>query len=191
VSQASIPLLPIPRELETAVSYPSDARRLRGLVDREHSFVWRSLRRLGVAEPDVDDAVQKVFLVTASHLATFPPERERSFLFATCLRVASNERRGEQRRRSAGPEPLDALVSPAPSPEQNAADRDLLDRVLEPLPLELRSVLVLFELEGMTSDEIGTLLDLPSGTVTSRLRRGRELATAVAKRLRAASGGAS
>ncbi len=150
--------------------------------------MWRSIRRLGVAEGDVDDAVQKVFLVTSERLATFPPERDRAFLFATCMRVAANERRGQTRRRSAGPEPLEALTSTAPSPEQAAADRHMLDAVLEPLPIELRSVLVLFELEGMTSDEIAEMLELPTGTVASRLRRGRELAMASAKRLRAAGG---
>lgn len=181
MSQASIPL-------DASVSYPSDARRLRRLVDREHGFVWRSIRRLGVAEGDVDDAVQKVFLVTSERLATFPPERDRSFLFATCMRIAANERRGQSRRRSAGPEPLDALTSPAPSPEQTTSDRNMLDSILEPLPIELRSVLVLFELEGMTSEEIAEILDVPTGTVASRLRRGRELATAAAKRLRAAGG---
>lgn len=181
MSQASIPL-------DASASYPSDARRLRRLVDREHGFVWRSIRRLGVAEGDVDDAVQKVFLVTSERLAAFPPERERAFLFATCMRVAANERRGLSRRRSAGPEPLDALTSTAPSPEQTTADRRLLDAVLEPLPIELRSVLVLFELEGMTSDEIAAMLELPTGTVASRLRRGRELAMASAKRVRAGGG---
>jgi RNA polymerase sigma-70 factor, ECF subfamily len=181
VSQASIPL-------DASASFPSDARRLRRLVDREHAFVWRSIRRLGVMEGDVDDAVQKVFLVTSQRLSTFPPERDRSFLFATCMRVAANERRGQSRRRSAGPEPLEALVSEAPSPEKSASDRHMLDAVLEPLPIELRSVLVLFELEGMTSDEIAEMLELPTGTVASRLRRGRELATAAAKRLRAGGG---
>lgn len=181
MSQASIPL-------DASASYPSDERRLRRLVDREHGFVWRSIRRLGVAEGDVDDAVQKVFLVTSERLAAFPPERERAFLFATCMRVAANERRGLSRRRSAGPEPLDALTSTAPSPEQTTADRHLLDAVLEPLPIELRSVLVLFELEGMTSDEIAAMLELPTGTVASRLRRGRELAMASAKRVRAGGG---
>ena len=136
----------------------------------------------------MDDAVQKVFLVTSQRLSTFPPDRDRSFLFATCMRVAANERRGESRRRSAGPEPLEALVSKEPSPEQAAADRSTLDVILEPLPIELRSVLVLFECEGMTSEEIAELLELPAGTVASRLRRGRELAMAAAKRLRAGGG---
>lgn len=182
MSQATIPL-------DLLVSYPDDAGRLRRLVDREHAFVWRSIRRLGVVEADVDDAVQKVFLVTAARLGTFPPERDRAFLFATCMRVAANERRGHSRRRSVGPEPLEALASNEPSPERTASDRSTLDAVLESLSLELRSVLVLFELEGMTSEEIAEVMDLPTGTVASRLRRARELAVSAAKRLRAAGGG--
>lgn len=198
MSQASLPLAAPaiaersdcgPLEDTDAHAFPSDPSRLRRIVDREHAFVWRSLRRLGVTQGDVDDAVQKVFLVTASRLGTFPSHRDRSFLFATCMRVAANERRGHARRRSDGAEPLDALVSSEPSPEKSVTDRSLLDAILEPLSIELRSVLVLFELEGMTSDEIALTLDLPTGTVASRLRRGRELATATAKRLRAAGGG--
>jgi len=140
-------------------------------------------------EGDVDDAVQKVFLVTAQRLGTFLRSATGHFLFATCMRVAANERRGQLRRRTVGPEPLDELVSEEPSPEQSTSDRHLLDAVLDPLPIELRSVLVLFELEGMTSDEIASMLELPAGTVASRLRRGRELAMAAAKRLRSARGG--
>jgi RNA polymerase sigma-70 factor (ECF subfamily) len=187
VSQASLPLAAVAAVADVAedATYPSDGARLRRIVDREHAFVWRSLRRLGVTEGDVDDAVQKVFLVTANRLGTFPPHRERSFLFATCMRIAANERRGHARRRSSGADPLDTLVSAEPSPEKVAADRHMLDAILEPLPIELRSVLVLFELEGMTSEEIGAILELPPGTVASRLRRGRELATATVKRLRA------
>jgi RNA polymerase sigma-70 factor (ECF subfamily) len=46
--------------------------------------------------------------------------------------------------------------------------------VLEQLPLDLRAVFVLFELEGMTSPEIAELSGVPLGTVASRLRRARE-----------------
>jgi RNA polymerase sigma-70 factor (ECF subfamily) len=42
------------------------------------------------------------------------------------------------------------------------------------MPIELRVVFVLFELEEMTTAEIATLLEIPSGTVASRLRRARE-----------------
>ena len=133
---------------------------------------------------DVDDAVQKVFLVASRKLSSLPDGRERAFLFSTAVRIAANERRAERRKRSDGPEPLDGLVCSEPSPEQAAHDRALLDRILEPLPIDLRSVVVLFELEQLTTEEIGELLELPAGTVASRLRRARELMHATMRRLR-------
>ena len=52
----------------------------------------------------------------------------------------------------------------------NVVDRDQLDRGFRRLPLEQRVVLVLNHLEGLTHAEIATMLDLPLGTVKSRLR---------------------
>jgi RNA polymerase sigma-70 factor (ECF subfamily) len=57
--------------------------------------------------------------------------------------------------------------------------------VLGEIPIETRSVFVLFELEELTVPEIADMLELPIGTVASRLRRGRELFRAAATRLRA------
>lgn len=190
MSQASIPLTidPGPSELaapESAPAAPPSPARLRDVVVREHAFVWRSLRRLGVHEGDVDDAVQKVFLVAARSLGPVPASRERAFLFSTSVRIASNERRGEARRRSAGSEPLEALTVDAASPETVAHQRALLDRLLEPLPLDLRSVLVLYELEQLTVDEIAELLDVPVGTVASRIRRARDQVLQSKKRMHA------
>lgn len=165
-----------------------EARRLRALVDAEHAFVWRSIRRLGVPMSDVDDATQKVFLVAARRLREVPVGRERAFLFATVLRIASNERRAARRQRSEGPEPLDALCSDARSPEEVASDRSLLDALLGTLPIELRSAVVLYELEQMTTEEIGALLDVPPGTVASRIRRARERIDGALRRMRAQEG---
>jgi RNA polymerase sigma-70 factor (ECF subfamily) len=56
-----------------------------------------------------------------------------------------------------------------------AADRRLLQRCLEELPLEFREALVLRELEGLSYKEISAVMDVPIGTVMSRLARGRSL----------------
>ena len=52
--------------------------------------------------------------------------------------------------------------------------RELLDTVLERLPTDLRTVFVLFEIEGLSQDEVALSLDVPKGTVASRLRRARQ-----------------
>jgi RNA polymerase sigma-70 factor (ECF subfamily) len=168
-----------------AVAHAGDPARLAQLVQEHHVFVWRSLRRLGVPNSDVDDATQKVFLIAARRLGAIAPSQERSFLFATAMRTSANERRAAGRRRYDGACDLDGYAHDAASPEQAAADRSLLDRLLEPLSLELRSVFVLFELEQMTTAEIAAMLRLPIGTAASRLRRAREIVGATIARLKA------
>ena len=74
------------------------AERMRMLVIEHFDFVWRLLRRLGVPEADVDDAVQQVFIVVANRLGSIPSERERSFVIGTALRTAATLRRNERRR---------------------------------------------------------------------------------------------
>lgn len=164
--------------------------RLRTLFDGQFDFVWRSLRRLGVPELTVDDATQEVFLVVSRRLGDIEPGRERSFLFATALRVASTARRAAARRGIHDDAEVAQLVDHTPGPEELAdrkRARDVLDRVLATLELDLRAVFVLYELEEMTMAEIAITLELPPGTVASRLRRAREAFEATAAELRGRS----
>jgi RNA polymerase sigma-70 factor (ECF subfamily) len=172
-----------PAEVESP--FLIDTAKLRALQEEHFEFLWRSLRRLGVPEADVDDAVQQVFLVAARR--TIQQGAERSFLFATALRVASHARRTLRRRREsteAVPEQTDATPSPEELLDQRRA-RALLDEVLEALPLDVRAVFILFELEELTVVEIAAMLGLPPGTAASRLRRGRELFQQAVARVRA------
>jgi RNA polymerase sigma-70 factor (ECF subfamily) len=130
---------------------------------------------MGVPAHTVDDATQQVFLIAAERLDDIREHSERSFAFGTALRVAQSFRRRSQR------EPLgaegDRNASPLPGPEELSDQRrarETLNRLLEEMPLELRSVFILFELEGLTSPEIAELVSVPLGTVASRLRRARE-----------------
>lgn len=164
--------------------------RLRAAFDQHFDYVWRLLRRLGVHEASVDDAAQQVFLTLSGKLAQVTHGKERAFLTGTAFRVASNQRRGERRSHErADEEPIARAIDPAPSPEElvdASRQRVWLDRTLDRLPLELRAVLVLFELEDLTAPEIATLLDLPVGTVASRLRRARQVFLEAAEELRLA-----
>src|SRR5688572_19191867 len=76
--------------------------RLRELVSGHFEFVWRSVKRLGVAPGDADDAAQQVFLVASDRLADIAPGRERAFLFGTALKIAARHRRTAERRRECG-----------------------------------------------------------------------------------------
>jgi RNA polymerase sigma-70 factor (ECF subfamily) len=63
-----------------------------------------------------------------------------------------------------------------------------VDEILDGLPFEMRVVFVLFEKEELTTHQIAALLDLPMGTVASRLRRSRELFQEGVDRFRAKGG---
>ena len=181
-----------PSEAATPVAHDGSPARLRRIVDAQFDFIWRSLRRLGVAEHSVDDAAQQVWIVAARKLAAIPPGQERAFLFGTALRVASDARRSTARRREvlANPE-SDGAIDLAPPADQQLDDRRaraLLDEVLAAMPLELRAVFVLFELEELATADIATLLGVPVGTAASRLRRARAEFQQIVKRMRARGG---
>lgn len=168
---------------------PSDATRLSEMATRHFQFIWRSLRRLGVAEQSVDDAAQQVFVLAAEKIEQIVPGCERAFLFQTALRVAMSVRRTyAQRREALLGEELEELVDGAPLPDASLEKRQMrkyLDELLDALPMDLRAVFVLFEIEGVESPEIASILEIPVGTVASRLRRAREGFRAEAGKLRA------
>jgi len=148
-------------------------------VYREHvTFVWRSLRRLGLAEADAEDAVQDVFVVVHARLATFEGRsRLSSWLYGICLRVAQNRRRRAYVRHEIGDEQVEVLVDGALSPADEVLRNEALtqlEEVLDTLPLEQRAVLTLFELDGLSCQAIADLVEAPLGTVYSRLRLARE-----------------
>jgi RNA polymerase sigma-70 factor (ECF subfamily) len=156
-----------------------EVARFRALVDTHYEFIWRSLRRLGVPESGVDDAAQHVFWVTSRKLGAVPEGAERTFLFRTAMGVAANHRRSARlhERETADAAPVDRFAGESPTPEELLRwkrARVLLDDILDAMGTDHRSVFVLAELEGMTVPEIAEMLDIPTGTAASRLRRARD-----------------
>jgi RNA polymerase sigma-70 factor (ECF subfamily) len=167
--------------------------RLRAMLDAHFDFIWRSLRRLGLSDDRADDAAQQVFVVASRRLGSIMLGSEKSFLLRTAMRVASDVRRSASYRREvAHADPaadIEGGLRPDDLLDQRRA-RALLDRVLDAMDFDLRSVLVLFEIEEMTTAEIAVLLEIPYGTVASRLRRAREQFQAKLARLRLHQGDA-
>lgn len=168
---------------------PADAARVRALVSRHFDFVWRTVRRFGVPQDSAEDAAQRVFLVASRKIGPVSADRERAFLVAVSLRVAAAERRRQRRQNTTETnEDIAALSSSEPSPDElvdRKKARAVMESILDQLPLECRAILVLYEMEEYTMAEISELLDLPAGTVASRLRRARQLFRAAVSRYRA------
>lgn len=166
-------------------SVPTD--RLTALFQHHFDLVWRTVRRLGVPPEAVDDAAQEVFVIASRRLASIELGKERAFLYGTAVRVAATARRTSSRRLAA--QPPDEATDPAdtaPAPDElvdRKRARQLLDELVARLPDDTRPVFVLYELEGLTMDEIATCLEVPPGTVASRLRRAREVFQAAVARL--------
>jgi RNA polymerase sigma-70 factor (ECF subfamily) len=143
------------------------------------TFVARFLARLGASPSDLDDLVQEVFLVAHRH-GGFTPDRGRAttWLAHIAMRVASTARRGLRRRREEHDEDaLTAYPSRGADPQRSLEVTESLARVeraLTSLNLEQRAVFILFEVEGESCEAIALGLNVPLGTVYSRLHKARK-----------------
>lgn len=146
-------------------------------------YVWVSLQRLGVRHADLEDLSHDVFLVAHKRFAEFSGTvKVNSWLFGICLRVAANyRRRARFRHELAGgamtqEDGVTALAPASARPDQQALQREAerrAQRILDDMDLAKRAVFVMFELEGLSCQDIATQLGVPVGTVYSRLHAAR------------------
>lgn len=188
---ARVACVPVPGSPMPRVELRSAAR-LREMLTEHHSFIWRMARRLGLGSAEAEDAAQQALMVASDRLDEIELGRERAFLAATVVRIAANMRRLARFARETGDE---EALDGAPHPQMDTEHlldlkraRQMLDEVLSSFPEDVRVVFVLFELEGLLLKEVAELLELPQGTVVSRLRRGRELFQSAISRLQARQG---
>jgi RNA polymerase sigma-70 factor (ECF subfamily) len=151
----------------------------RDLYEEHVTFVWRTLRRFGVRDSDIKDAMQDVQIVVFRKLPEFVPRGEiRNWLFRICFRIAKDyRRRAHVRREVLDEEPLLDVLDPRDDAEvelQRMEKVQLFEQALSRLEEGQRTVFVLAVVERMTGDEIARALRLPLGTVYSRLRLARE-----------------
>jgi len=162
----------------------------RDIYDEHFAFVWRSLRRLGILEADIPDAVQDVFLVVHRRLPEFEGRSKMStWIYGICYRIASDRRKAARVVRLTSADEQfynapDERVDIAAEAEHRQ-NLEKLDMLLDEMPLEQRAVFTLFELECLTGEDISQTLDVPLGTVYSRLRLARETFRKSATRIQA------
>jgi RNA polymerase sigma-70 factor (ECF subfamily) len=147
------------------------------IYDEHARFVWRSLRRLGVAEAHVADATQDVFVVVHRNLARFEHRSAlRTWLFGIVLRVASDWRKKARRRPSEElPEGLEDVGARSPFEEAARSEATkVLYELLDQLSAEQRAVFVLVELEQLSVPEASEVIGANLHTVTSRLKAARK-----------------
>jgi RNA polymerase sigma-70 factor (ECF subfamily) len=138
-------------------------------------YLWRALLGLGVPSADVDDVCQEVLLVVHRRLREFDGRALRSWLYAICLRVASEYRRSARVR-------LELPVAELP---ESPAEEGQLDAIaaqevwqellvsLNDLDEEKRAAFVLYEIEELSLREVAEAMSCPLQTVYSRLQSAR------------------
>lgn len=142
-------------------------------------FVRRVLRRCGVAEANLDDAVQEVFLVVHRRIDDFEGRSsETTWLYAVAVRVASTLRRTASRERARREKAGAQMHSDSEADPERELSRSeasaLLDRLLDELDTTKRTVFVLAELEGVPVPEIAQIMEANVRTTHSRLRLARK-----------------
>jgi RNA polymerase sigma-70 factor (ECF subfamily) len=158
-----------------------DRVRLERMFAAHHRTVWRTMRRRGLGPEAAADATQETFLVAAQRLRDIQPDSERAFLVGTAIRVAHSL--GRKSHRWQLEDNMDQRVAKARDAGEARADLELCDLALSKVNPVLAEVFVLYEIEGLTSPEIAALLEIPLGSVASRLRRAREQFRAVVARI--------
>ena len=166
--------------MPTAPAAPAFAQ----VYEQHAAFVWRSLRRLGVREADLEDVTQEVFVVVHRKLPEFDGRSTvKTWLFGICLRTSSDYRRRAHVQREDIVEEVPDTAQEAVAPEVVARRqaRALLDKMLDALDEEKRATFVLFELEQVPMAEVASMTGVPLQTAYARLYAARRAIEAAMK----------
>lgn len=142
------------------------------LISRWHDPLWRYLRGLAGSDDAAADLAQDTWLRVLRGISSLrEPASLRAWLFGIARRVAMDRLRRSYARPRADEIELDEL--PATEEADVEPDLAILDAALATLPLADREALTLFYLRELSIDEMAKLIEVPAGTIKSRLFRAR------------------
>jgi RNA polymerase sigma-70 factor (ECF subfamily) len=152
--------------------------------DRELSYLFQTLHRLGANPREVEDLVQEVFVVLHKNWPTLDTSRPlRPYLFGVAFRVVAAHRR---RRARETPQALLEIEDGELSPEASLQAKEsvaLLQAGLDRLPLRRRAVLIMHDLDGVPVEDIARKLSISRFGTYARLRKARKELAAAVRRL--------
>lgn len=160
-----------------------DSKAFESLVRRHQGRVYRLLLRMLGSREEAEDVTQEAFLSLHRHGHRFRREsRFSTFLYRVATNAALNRRRTLGRKRSredelatrqaAGDDLPSAPAGPEDSAQAGQVERRIQEALLELSP-DLRAAVVLYDIEGQSYREIAKVLEIPEGTVKSRIHRAR------------------
>ena len=155
------------------MQWPGSPRRVQQLVDAHYDSLYRYAYRLSGAAADAEDLTQEAFLKAQAQLGTLrDPDRAKPWLFAILRNAYLHRARSDRAHRQVPLEAVGELAGPEPEPPA-AVDPEELQKALSELPEAFRTPVILFYFEEFSYRDIADQMDLPIGTVMSRLARGK------------------
>jgi RNA polymerase sigma-70 factor (ECF subfamily) len=158
-----------------------DGQAFHALIDRHAPWLFRVAISMVGSREDAEDLLQEVFLAANSGINRFEERSSvKTWLRSILLNHVSKLYRSRKVRRALsldderGESARSDLQSDAPTPAATVESRADVQSMLQALSDEHREVIVLREIEGLTYEEMATLLKLPRGTIESRLHRARQ-----------------
>jgi len=155
------------------------------LIRRYQRLVATAALRMGIPREEVEDVSSEVFYKVYRSLARYRPEHALSTWLYRITVNAALDRRRTRRHESRMEELSPNLSDGRPALDQEASDQErarLLQEALGRIPGHYRAPLVMAHIEGLPLDEIARVLDLPEGTIKSRLFRARALLKEIIRR---------
>ncbi len=162
-----------------ATDLETSRQRFEELIVPEMSFLARIARAMSHSQAEADDLAQETLVKAFRAIDRFDGKYPRAWLTRIARNTAINRDQRNREFLQADDSPLEPEADPAEltDPEDivlsGEVDADL-KAALDELPPAFRTLIQLVDVEGMSYQEAADVLDIPIGTVMSRLHRGRE-----------------
>jgi RNA polymerase sigma-70 factor (ECF subfamily) len=159
--------------IQTTVLTESEAERVERMIQAYGRLVFSIAYSILRNPEDAEDTAQEVFLRVMRYRYRWAFIRNERTFIARIAQRAAIDRRKQQRQHV----PIDEIAEPVAACSDHERDEELaiLATLLRTLPEELREVIELSQVEELSSQEIAKVLQIPDGTVRSRLSRARSL----------------
>jgi RNA polymerase sigma-70 factor, ECF subfamily len=155
------------------MSLPGSRRQIQALVEQHYESLYRYAYRLSGSAADAEDLTQEAFCQAQLKLNQLrDPSRVKAWLFSILRNKYLHRRRDDRREVTLSLDSIGDVAQPLPEPTLEV-DAQRLQQVLNELPEEFRTPVILFYFDDFSYRDIADQMDLPIGTVMSRLARAK------------------
>ena len=155
------------------MGWPGSAASMQRMVDEHYVPLYRYAYRLSGTAADAEDLTQEAFCKAQAQLAQLrDPDRAKAWLFSILRNAYLHRQRTARQHRQVPLDCVGDLAEPPPEPLPDV-EPEQLQKALDDLPEVFRTPVILYYFEDFSYRDIAEQMDLPMGTVMSRLARAK------------------